>query len=254
MLDFRARGFGFIPARKSERELSLAEQLIERLEERLRKHQASLRLITVSGLAMALSACKDDALVQGSDGNDVLGNTPEHQIFRGRLGNDVYSYLLAGTDRITDTGGTDELRVSVVDAEGVSVQTSFKRVWDDLVVTQSGEGNSVTVEGAFVAGTALEAVTLVYEDGNRPDQEFDLIGSAEDSPDGKQNMFVGTEAADTIASAQSGWFFGAGGNDTITIESGSNTIHGGNGDDVITLGAGNDKVYAGAGNDTIHAD
>jgi hypothetical protein len=253
MLDFRARGFGFIPARKTERELSLAEQLIERLEERLRKHQASLRLITVSGLAMALSACKDDALVQGSDGNDVLGNTPEHQIFRGRLGNDVYSYLLAGTDRITDTGGTDELRVSVVDAEGVSIQTSFKRVGDDLVVTQSGEGNSVTVEGAFCGGTALEAVTLVYEDGNRPDQAFDLIPTTGESPDGNTNMFVGTEAADTISSAQSGWFFGAGGNDTITIESGSNTIHGGNGDDVITLGDGDDKVFAGAGNDTIHA-
>ena len=87
MLDFRARGFGFIPSRKSERELSLAEQLIDRLEERFRKHQASLRLITVSGLAMALSACNNDALVQGSDGNDVLGNTPEDQIFRGRLGN-----------------------------------------------------------------------------------------------------------------------------------------------------------------------
>ena len=253
MLNFKARGFGFIPAKKTERELSLQEQLVDRLEERLRKHQASLRLITVSGLAMALSACKDDALVQGSDGNDVLGNTPEDQIFRGRLGNDVYSYLLAGTDRITDTGGTDELRVSVVDAEGVSVQTSFKRVGDDLVVTQSGEGNSVTVEGAFVAGTALEAVTLVYEDGNIVNKEFDLIGSAEDSPEGKQNMFVGTDAADTIESAQSGWFFGAGGNDTITIESGSNTIHGGNGDDVITLGDGDDKVYAGAGNDTIHA-
>jgi hypothetical protein len=253
MLDFRARGFGFIPGRKTERELSLQEQLVDRLEERFRKHQASLRLITVSGLAMALSACKDDALVQGSDGNDVLGNTPEDQIFRGRLGNDVYSYLLAGTDRITDTGGTDELRVSVVDAEGVSVQTSFKRVGDDLVVTQSGEGNSVTVEGAFVAGTALEAVTLVYEDGNIVNKEFDLVGSAEDSPEGKQNMFVGTDTADTIVSAQSGWFFGAGGNDTITIESGSNTIHGGNGDDVITLGAGDDKVFAGAGNDTIHA-
>ena len=183
----------------------------------------------------------------------MLGNTPEDQIFRGRLGNDVYSYLLAGTDKITDTGGTDELRVSVVDAEGVSVQTSFKRVGDDLVVTQSGEGNSVTVEGAFVAGTALEAVTLVYEDGNIVNKEFDLVGSAEDSPEGKQNMFVGTDAADTIESAQSGWFFGAGGNDTITIESGSNTIHAGNGDDVITLGAGDDKVFAGAGNDTIHA-
>ena len=201
---------------------------------------------------MALSACKDDALVQGSDGNDVLGNTVEDQIFKGRLGNDVYSYLMSGTDTITDTGGSDELRVSVVDAEGVSIQTSFKRVGDDLVVTQSGEGNSVTVIGAFVTGTALETVTLVYEDGNRPDQTFDLIPTTAQSPDGNTNMFVGTDTADTIESAQSGWFFGAGGNDTITIESGSNTIHAGNGDDVITLGDGDDKVFAGAGNDTIN--
>jgi hypothetical protein len=255
MLDFRARGFGFIPAKKTERELSLKEQLVERLEERFRKHQASLRVLTVSGLAMALSACKDDALVQGSDGNDVLGNTPEDQIFRGRLGNDVYSYLLAGTDKITDTGGTDELRVSVVDSEGVSIQTSFKRVGDDLVVTQSGEGNSVTVEGAFVAGTALEAVTLVYEDGNIVDKEFYLVGDDGVVSSSKTNMFIGTDASEDTGADHpyNGWFFAAGGNDTIVVPTGSNTIHGGNGDDVITLGDGDDKVFAGAGNDTIHA-
>ena len=33
---------------------------------------------------MALSACKDDALVQGSDGKDVVANTVEDQIFKGR--------------------------------------------------------------------------------------------------------------------------------------------------------------------------
>mgnify|MGYP003313374071 FL=1 len=256
MRDFSFSGYGFLPygkRYKGERELSLKEQLIERLEQRFKEQQASLRFITVGSLAMALSACKDDALVQGSDGDDVLANTVEDQIFKGRLGNDVYSYLMSGTDTITDTGGSDELRVSVVDAEGVSIQTSFKRVGDDLVVTQSGEGNSVTVVGAFVAGTALEAVTLVYEDGNRPDQTFDLIPTTAESPDGNTNMFVGTDTGDTIESAQSGSFFGAGGDDTITIESGSNTIHGGAGNDVITLGDGDDKVYAGDGDDVIDA-
>ena len=243
----------FKEEKNGELELSLKDQLIERLERRFKEHQASLRFITVGSLAMALSACKDDSLVQGSDGDDVLGNTAKDQIFKGRLGNDVYSYLMSGTDEITDTGGNDELRVSVVDAEGVSIQTSFKRVEDDLVVTQSGEGNSVTVVGAFDGSTALEQLTLVYEDGNRPDKEFDLIATAGDSPDGNVNMFVGTEDADTIESAQSGWFFGAGGNDTITIESGSNTVHGGAGDDVITLGDGDDKVYAGDGDDVIDA-
>jgi len=96
MLDFRARGFGFIPARKTERELSLKGQLVKRLEERFRKHQASLRVLTVSSLAMALSACKDGSLVQGSHGNDV------------------YSYLLVGTDRITDTGRTDQVCLSLL--------------------------------------------------------------------------------------------------------------------------------------------
>ena len=256
MRDFSFSGYGFLPfgkRDKGERELSLKEQLIERLERRFKEHQASLRFITVGSLALALSACKDDALVQGSDGNDVLGNTAEDQIFKGRLGNDVYSYLMSGTDEIMDMGGSDELRVSVVDAEGVSVQTSFKRVGDDLVVTQSGDGNSVTVVGAFVAGTALEQVTLVYEDGNRPDQTFDLIPTTAESPDGNTNMFVGTDTGDTIESAQSGSFFGAGGDDTITIESGSNTIHGGAGNDVITLGDGDDKVYAGDGDDVIDA-
>ena len=159
MRDFSFSGYGFLSfgkRDKGERELSLKVKLVERLERRFKEHQASVRFITVGSLAMALSACKDDALVQGSDGDDVLGNTVEDQIFKGRLGNDVYSYLMSGTDTITDTGGNDELRVSVVDAEGVSVQTSFKRVGDDLVVTQSGVGNSVTVVFAFVAGTALE--------------------------------------------------------------------------------------------------
>ena len=65
---------------------------------------------------------------------------------------------------------------------------------------------------AYVAGTALEQVTLVYEDGNT-------------------NMFVGTDPADTIESAQSDSFFWAGGDDTVMIVSGSNMAHGRTGND-----------------------
>ena len=86
MRDISFSGYGFLPfvkRDKGERELSLEAKLIERLEQRFKEHQASLRFITVGSLAMALSACKDDALVQGSDGNDVLANTVEDQIFKG---------------------------------------------------------------------------------------------------------------------------------------------------------------------------
>ena len=57
----------------------LKEKLIQRLEQ---------RLITVGSLAMALSACKDDA----------LADTAEDPIFKGRLGNDVYIYQMSRPD------------------------------------------------------------------------------------------------------------------------------------------------------------
>ena len=87
MRDFSFSGYGFLrfgKRDKGERELSVKDQLIQRLEQRFKEHEASLRFITVGSLAMALSACKDDALVQGSDGKDVVANTVEDQIFKGR--------------------------------------------------------------------------------------------------------------------------------------------------------------------------
>ena len=59
MRDFGVSGYGFLPIGKrdlGERELSLREKLIERLERRFKEHEASLRFITVGSLAMALSA------------------------------------------------------------------------------------------------------------------------------------------------------------------------------------------------------
>ena len=56
MRDFGFSGYGFLPfgnRDKGERELSLREKLIERLEQRFKEHQASLRSITVGILAMS---------------------------------------------------------------------------------------------------------------------------------------------------------------------------------------------------------
>ena len=64
-------------------------------------------------------------------------------------------------------------------------------------------------------------MTLVYEDGNRPDQTFDLIPTNAESPYGNTNMFVGTDTADAIESAPSDPFFRAGGDNSVTIESGT---------------------------------
>ena len=62
MRDYSFSGYGFLPfgnRDRDEREQSLKEQLVERLEQRFKEHQASLRFITVGSMAMALSACTD---------------------------------------------------------------------------------------------------------------------------------------------------------------------------------------------------
>ena len=90
MTTFNASSYGFLPFGKRdkvERELSLKDQLIERLERRFKEHHASLRFITVGSLAMALSASKDDLLLQGSDGDDKFENTATSNFKKGRLGN-----------------------------------------------------------------------------------------------------------------------------------------------------------------------
>ena len=65
MRDFSFSSYGFPSFGKrdeDERELSLKEKLVKRLEQRFKEHQASLRFITVGSLAMALSVCKRDQL------------------------------------------------------------------------------------------------------------------------------------------------------------------------------------------------
>ena len=158
MRDLSFSGYGFLPfgkRDKGQKELTLKEQLIERFDQRYKEHQDTQRFIAIGSLAMALSAFKHDAVVQGSYSDHVFGNTAASDIYKGHLGNDIYSYLMSGIDTITDTGVSDELRVSVVDAGGVSVQKSFKRVGDNKIVV--GTGNYILSGGEgfdeFVSNT-----------------------------------------------------------------------------------------------------
>ena len=77
-------------------------------------------------------------------------------------------------------GITGKGSLSIISSCSLSAFSSFKRDGDDFVVTQSRLGNSVVVVEAFVAGNALEAVTLVYEDGSRPDTLFHFVGVDEE--------------------------------------------------------------------------
>ena len=68
------------------------------------KFYKAYELHAVRDREMVLSACKDDA----------LSNTVEDQTIKGHLGNDVYSYQMSETHVFTDTGGSDQLRLTSI--------------------------------------------------------------------------------------------------------------------------------------------
>ena len=74
MRDFGFSGYGFLPFGKrirDERELNVRKKLIERLERRFKEQQASLRFITVSTLAVALSACMEESKSRRAKGHGL---------------------------------------------------------------------------------------------------------------------------------------------------------------------------------------
>ena len=77
-------------------------------------------------------------------------------------------------------GMTGKGSLSIISSCSLSAFSSFKRDGDDFIVKQSRLGNSVAVVEAFVAGNALEAVTMVYEDGSRPNTLFHFVGVDEE--------------------------------------------------------------------------
>lgn len=173
--------------------------------------------MVIAGL-MATTAFAQDAIITGTDGNDVLTGTAASESIYGLAGNDV----------INGGGGDDELD------GGPGADVLNGGPGDDVVSYSGTTGVSVTLDGMANDGAPGEG------DNVGADVE-DIFGS--DGPD----TLVGDGGANTID--------GGAGNDRITGGAGKDALFGGDGDDVINAQDGQvDRIDCGAGSDDATVD
>ncbi|HVL29487.1 MAG TPA: calcium-binding protein, partial [Sphingomicrobium sp.] len=183
------------------------------------------------------------AIIDGTNGNDILIGTPGddtinglagNDILRGRAGNDVlngdddHDFLVGGDDNDALNGGSG----------------------DDYL--RGGEGDDTIDGGAGwdrAAFTVLTNNPAIGETGVQSGATVDLNiqGIAQNTGHGMDTLIgiehvSGTAYDDTlIGNGGDNWIWGEGGNDTLL---------GGGGNDLITVDAGNSTLDGGTGTDT----
>ncbi|GAB5387844.1 MAG: hypothetical protein Alpg2KO_08120 [Alphaproteobacteria bacterium] len=221
---------------------------------------------------LLLGAAGGDHL-NGGVGSDELIGGAQDDVLIGGLGDDTYVIAAGdGSDQITDIGGADRLVLSgLASFNDITIQ----RVGNDLQLAWTN-GDVTTVSGHF-AGTSLEQISFVLDDGSGPVQhDFVLTpdqagGGAElhlgtiDFASETQGVTIDLAAVegqvDPLYTDNSGAqdllidvtdLTGSDHADVMTGNSLSNTIDGGTGDDVISGGVGHDTLDGGFGDDQLY--
>jgi Ca2+-binding RTX toxin-like protein len=163
------------------------------------------------------------------DGTIAMQASPGVQMLYG-LGNSADTYIWTpgdGSDTITDTNGTNN-SIDTLRLAGVArTDLKFAQAGNDLIVTDTTTGESITVKYQFLnvgVGDGVEQV--VFDDGTIWDRAQIKVAT----------WLVGTAAADTIV--------GTDGDDTIQGKGGADTLLGGYGNDtyLYASGDGNDLI------------
>jgi len=183
--------------------------------------------------------------VEGGKGNDRLesGSSADTYLFNRGDGQDtIYDY-----DSVNG-GATDRVRFG---AGIVLSNLSFMRQGNDLAVfvgggSIPGRSDQIIIENWFTSGQ-YQIERFEFADGSS------IASSALPT---LINTLAGTSASETLALADSvpavAAAYGAEGSDTLTGNSGNNTIFGGTGNDKITDTSGDNNLQGNAGNDTIN--
>ena len=202
-------------------------------------------LLTVVGTSGAdnLTGSSSDELIQGLDGDDTLsGQSGDDRLdgglgddtLRGNSGNDTYVWGSGqGNDSATEVsgGGTDILELSNLNAGDVS----FSRSGDDLVMTVTGTGETLTMS-SYYSSVHYEIETIQFADGSTLATADVLL------------TVVGTSGADNLTGSSSDELIqGLDGDDTLSGQSGDDRLDGGLGDDTLRGNSGNDTYVWGSG-------
>lgn len=178
----------------------------------------------------------DDDTIKGDEGTNWLeGGTGDDRI-------EVNGTLDAwyDTNWVTDTSGTDTLRVNQS-----SGNTLLEQIGDDLyIIDQLYEDVTVVVDQ--FAGGSVVIETLEYSDTSTLDlTTYTPADNGDDlTGDSGANTLSGGNYSDTID--------GLGGNDTLNGNEGNDLLQGGAGDDTLNGGKHRDWLEGGAGDDNLY--
>jgi trimeric autotransporter adhesin len=175
----------------------------------------------------ALTGLAGNDALNGNDGDDTLEGGAGNDALSGGAGNDVYLFKRGdGIDVITDTSGTDTLRL----AAGISPgDVKVSRNYYDLVLTLANSTDRLTLQSWFY-GDSYKVERIEFADGT-------VWGVQE------------LNAAAALPTDDADFLDGGSGNDALTGLAGNDALNGNDGDDTLEGGAGNDVLSGGAGND-----
>ncbi|MDO8252735.1 MAG: VCBS domain-containing protein, partial [Rhodoferax sp.] len=179
--------------------------------------------------------------LQGGAGTDYLSGGMGDDVLAGGGGDDIYYYNPGeGTDRITDSGGTDWVVFTNVVSGDVEIGVGSLKITlpdggsihlDDFDPDNPLEG---AIEWFQFSDQVLSRQALIEMHG------FKIRGTP-----GDDNL-TGTALADRIDALD--------GADVVSAGRGDDTVDLGAGDDWVDAGQGNDTVLAGDGNDWLSGD
>ena len=187
------------------------------------------RLVGNAGNDLLLGAAGNDTLV-GGDGDDTMDGGIGNDLMIAGNGSDTYRFRFAngGQDTVSEMvgGGTGTDTLDILDR--TAAQLDYRLDGDDLVVTQEGSANSISIRFHFSGGPGFAAEVLRTTDGQRTIADTGVGTSADE-------LLVG------FLANNGGIIDGAGGDDIISAWTNDDTLIG---------GAGNDQLRGGLGNDT----
>ncbi len=174
--------------------------------------------------SLIIGMSQNDAL-SGSASADIFDTSGGDDILRGNGSSDTYRFAGDfGHDRIIEGNDTGTDRVQFVDLNAADVQLS--RSGDDLIISVTSTGNSVTVIDQF-AWTNSGIEEIIFADG----------------------LIWGKSQIQSVA-----YTLGTSGNDVITGSDDDDVFRGGLGNDTLNGGVGSDTYvyFSGDGNDIIN--
>ncbi|MCI5043938.1 MAG: hypothetical protein MRY72_04515 [Aquisalinus sp.] len=231
-----------------------------------------------NGLNSLSTSIDVDAVIYGTDGNDLLEGTVSDDDIYGNGGNDLMRGN-GGGDRYFGGGGINTVLYDTLGALNITVDLSTRigtvdgvqQIFDDIQNITGGSGNDIITgddqDNVLIGGLAVDILSGgagndILIGGGDADQldggdGIDTVDYSDNIATGIDvNLTLGTGGSiggesdgDTLLNFEI--VIGSAFNDIITGSSGEETLDGGDGNDIISGGIGRDVISGGAGEDSL---